>query len=71
MLVILHRMRCSKVKLIIILLIFSTIMGLEPFRSHWNGRDGQSAELFSSERRSEENPNESWISGKINQLYYS
>ena len=70
MLVILHRMRCSKVKLIIILLIFSTIVGLELFRSHWNG-DGQSAELFSSERRSEENPNESWISGKINQLYYS
>ena len=61
-------MRCSKVKIVVVLLICSIIVGLEMFLLHSKG-DEQSLRELSSKFRSEEKPSESWISGKIN-LYY-
>ena len=56
-------MRCSKAKLIAVLLIFSVIVGLELYLSRSKGA-GQSAGQFSNEWRSVEKPHETWISGK-------
>ena len=55
------RMRCSKVKIVAAVLIFSMIVGMEMFFSYTKD-DGQS--LLSSAFRSEEKPSASWISGK-------
>ena len=58
-------MRCSKVKIVAVLLICSIIVGLAMFLLH--SKDGE--QKLSSGFRSEEKPSESWISGKMN-LYY-
>jgi len=56
-------MKCSKAKLIAVLLIFSVIVGLELHLSRSKG-GGQSTGQFSSEWKSVEKPHETWISGK-------
>ena len=65
-----HRMRCSKVKLVAVVLIFSVAAGLHLLHSILEGGDRTGPHLtrpFSSEwRSSEARPQEeSWISGKL------
>ena len=62
-----HKMRCSKVKLVALVLIFSVAAGLHLLLSISEDDDRPGSHLtHSSEWRSEAKPQEeSWISGKL------
>ena len=65
-----HKMKCSKVKFIAVVLIFSVVTGVHRLLSHSEGDDGTGSyltRLFSSKwQSSKAKPQEeTWISGKL------
>ena len=69
MAVLLGKMRCSKVRVIVVVLIFSIVAGVQLLLSHSGGDDREGSHLtplFSSKWRSEaKTQGETWISGKL------